>query len=144
MINTSNFEEAKKLIKTENKPIIVLAQNDEFNRKILEYGKFDILLSIECGKRHDKIRQSDSGLNEILARIAHNNKVSIGINLEEIRNLTSKEKAQALGRIKQNIKLCRKTKTQIKLLNYTNKRSAMALLLSLGSSTQQAKEAISF
>ena len=50
MINTQNIEQAKNLIKetieTKENPIIVKAQSPDFNRKILEYGKFNILLSI--------------------------------------------------------------------------------------------------
>ena len=46
LINESNLEKAKRLIKSQkNKPIMVKAQNNEFNRKILEYCNFDILLS---------------------------------------------------------------------------------------------------
>jgi len=43
MISTNNIEQAKRLIKnSKEKPILVKAQDDHFNRKILEYGKFDI------------------------------------------------------------------------------------------------------
>jgi len=143
MINTLNIEQAKNLIKSEkSKPIIVLAQNDEFNRKILEYGKFDILLSIEAGKRKRTLRTIDSGLNHVLAEIATKNKISIGINIDELRNLGKEEKANRLERIKQNIKICRKAKTKLILLNYKDEKDAFAFLLSLGASTKQAKEAL--
>ena len=76
MINTTNIEEAKKLLKKEETPKIVLSQNDEFNRKILEHGNFDILLSPETGQRKNKIRQVDSGLNHVLAKIANKNNIA--------------------------------------------------------------------
>ncbi|MDP1695913.1 MAG: hypothetical protein Q8L29_03300 [archaeon] len=143
MISTSNIEQAKRLIKSEKNPIIIEAQDENFNRKILEYGKFDILLSIEKTKQQDKSKQLDSGLNHILAEIASKNKVAIGINFEEISRLNKKAKAQRLARIKQNIKICRKAKADIKIINYRDKLNAFNLLISLGASSQQAKKAIS-
>jgi len=145
MINTDKFEEAIKQLKKEKKPIIVKAKDNAFNRKILEYGKFDILLSPESGNREQKdgLKQMDSGVNRILAKIASKNNISIGLDFEELNNLDKKEKVVRLARIKQNITVCRKAKTKIKALNYKDKRDAFSLLLTLGASTSQAKEATS-
>jgi len=143
MISTSNIEQAKHLMKSEKKPIIVEAQEDTFNRKILEYGRFNILLSIERGKRKDKPKSLDSGLNHVLAEIAAKNKVAIGINVEEISELDKKEKAKRLARISQNIIICRKAKAAIKAVNFTDKTDTFNLLISLGASSQQAKKAFS-
>jgi len=143
MINATNIEQAKGLIKSsKEKPIIVQAQNDDFNRKILEYGKFDILLSPEAGKRKRTLRNIDSGFNHVLAKIAEKNNVAIGINLAEISKLAKEEKAKRLERLIQNIKTCRKAGTKITLLNYKDKKDAFSFLISLGASTSQAKEAL--
>lgn len=144
MINTSNFEQAKNLMKKAEKPIIVKAQNDEFNRKILEYGHFNILLSPEAGLRKRSIKNIDSGFNEVLANIAAKNNISIGLDMEELSNLPSEQKAKRLERIIQNIKICRKARAKITLLGYKDKKNALAFLISLGASTQQAKQAILF
>ncbi len=145
MINTPQ-EKAKKLIKEAIKkkeiPITIKAQNDEFNRKIIEYGKFDILLGLEESNKTDKLKQANSGLNHIMAKLAAKNKISIGINIEQLRKLNKERRAITLSRIIQNIKTCRKAKTKIKLLNYKDKNNAFYLLISWGASTQQAKEAI--
>lgn len=142
MIDTPNIEEAKKLIVKERKPIIIKAKGDKFNRKILEYGKFDILLSIEAGRKKDSLKNLDSGLNEISARIAAKNNIAIGIDLNAIKNLDKKEKAGRLGRIIQNIRICRKAGAKIRIINKINTNNSFCLLLSLGASTWQAKEAI--
>jgi len=143
-INESNIEKAKNQIKQTKHPIIVQAQSDSFNRKILEYGKFDILLSVESGNRKDKLRQIDSGLNHVLAKTATHNKIAIGINIKEVSSLQKAQKAKRLAKIRQNIKICRKAKTQIVILNSEDKKDAQYLLLSLGASTLQAKQSISF
>ena len=132
------------MIKKSQQPIIVKAHNDSFNRKVLEYGKFDTILSIEAGKKSDSLKQIDSGLNHILAKIASKNKISIGIDLKEIESLEPKEKAVRLSKIRQNIEICKKSKTPLKVINSNNKTLSFNLLTSLGASTQQAKQAISF
>jgi RNase P/RNase MRP subunit p30 len=141
-IDTSNIEKAKQLIKQEKnkeKPIIVIAKDDNFNKKMLEYGKFDILLGIEYDRKDSK-RQLDSGLNSFLASLASKNKVSLGIDVNELNKLEKKQKSVILARIIQNIKLCRKAKAKISIINYNDKLSAFSLLLSLGADTKQAQE----
>lgn len=150
IIITRDIREAQKLIQQAQKlnesPIIIQAQNTEFNRKILEYGKFDILLSPEkhTEKHKDIAKQLDSGLNEIMSRIAEKNKIAIGVNLEDIKKLEKKEKALRLMRIAQNIKICNKTKTKIAINSKADKRNIASFLISLGASTQQAASAIYF
>jgi RNase P/RNase MRP subunit p30 len=142
MINNSNIEEVKKLLKKTGDKII-LAQNEEFNRKILEYGKFDILLAVELNSGKDKIRQIDSGLNHVLVKIATKNKVAIGFDLERISKLPSKDKAQTLSKVIQNIQICRKAKTKV-AVKTSSVNKARDFLLSVKASTNQIKEAIVF
>jgi len=143
MINNSNIEQVKILIKKEESPKIVLAQNDEFNRKILEQCKFNILLSIENGNRKNKIRQVDSGLNQVLAKIATKNKVAIGLDLDSIKLLEPKQKAERLSKIRQNIRVCRKAKTRL-AVKAQSLEEVKNFLINLGASTNQIKETIVF
>lgn len=131
IISTTNISKAKEQIKKAKPPIIVQSTSNEFSRKILEYGKFDILL-LPKGKK-DKLKKLDSSLNHVLAKIAAKNKVAIGIDLKQISSLTPKQKATELSRLRQNIKICRKAKCKITSINPKDKKDAHALLLSLGS-----------
>jgi RNase P/RNase MRP subunit p30 len=149
MISTSNFQQAKDQIKKEIqskiKLIIVKSQNQEFDRKILEYGKFDILLSPELNQERDKIKYLNSGFNHVLAEIAAKNKIALGVDVSALNSIKDKKiKAQKLSRIIQNIKVCRKAKCSIALVNYKDKINAFNFLISLGASTKQAKQALSF
>lgn len=143
MINTKNVEEAKRLLAKEQPLKAVLAQDDEFNRKILEYGGFDILLSIEGGRRKDAVRQTDSGLNHVLAEIARKNNIAIGIDLQEISRLDAKEKAERISKLMQNIVICRKVGARI-AVKTKSLQKAKDFLLGLGASTNELKEAIVF
>ena len=101
-------------------------------------------MSPEIHNRKEKLKERDSGLNEILCRIAAKNNIKIGIDVEEIKKAQGKELAVLLARIMQNIMLCKKTGAEIKIINCKekDKREAFSLLLTLGASTSQAKKAI--
>jgi RNase P/RNase MRP subunit p30 len=146
IINTSDMNQARKQIqelKKENKQIIVQAQDNKFNRKILENKDIDLFLSPELHDRKERLKQRDSGLNEFMCKLAKKNNIKIGINIKEIKKLDKKQKSKILARIIQNIKLCKRTKTQIILFpDKHKKQDIMSFFLSLKSSTQQAKGAV--
>ncbi|MBT4135482.1 hypothetical protein HOD75_03645 [archaeon] len=146
MITTSNLNQVRKEIqelKKNKKPIIVQAQSPEFNRKILENKDVDIFLNPELHDRKDFQKQRDSGLNEILCKLAKKNNIKIGIDLNKITKLNSKDKAIIISRIIQNIKLCKRTKTPIIIYpkNNLTKQEVQSFMQTLGASTQQGKEA---
>jgi len=148
IINTPSLDEARKQIQKlkQEKPkteVIVKAQSQEFNRKILENKDVDILLSPEIHSRKDKLKEKDSGLNEILCRIAKKNNIKIGIDIKEIKKKKGKERALLLARIMQNIMLCKKAGIEFILLGKYDKKDAFSFLLTLGASTSQAKKAVS-
>jgi ribonuclease P/MRP protein subunit RPP1 len=148
IISEINFDKARKLIreskqKFPNSEIIFSSNDDELNRKILEKEKISILL-LNQKNRKDRPKQRDSGLNQVLAKLANKNKIIIGINLDEIIESNSIEKEKILSRIKQNIKLCNKNKVQMKFIiqNERNKRNIYdlkSLGLTLGMSTWMIK-----
>lgn len=123
IIKEKTFEKAKKAIEKARKeklPVIFSSEDDELNRKILEKEKIDIFL-INLSDKKDRQKQRDSGLNQILAKIAKKQDVTIGINLDELIESSTKEKSQILARIRQNIKLCNKAKLKMKFLSPSQK-----------------------
>jgi len=129
--------------------IIVKGGDDDFNRKILENNKINILLSPESEHKAKPLKQRDSGLNQVLCRIARENNIIIAINIQEITERKGKQKSELLSKIKQNIKLCVKAKTKIILTTLAEKESELrdiydlkSLARSLGMPTYMAKEAV--
>jgi len=146
IIQTTNFQEIRNQIlkaKQTNKEeiIIVKAGDEEFNRKVLEIKGVNILLGPENHQRKDKLKQRDSGLNEFLCKLASKNNIKIAIDLKQLQKLSKLEKAKTLARIIQNIKLCKRTKTQIILWpeNRYKKQDVMSFITTLGGSTEQGK-----
>ena len=110
----------KEIRKSNNKKIIFSGLDDELNRKILEKEKIDVLLLNQFG-RIDKTKQRNSGFNHVLAKIAKKKNVAIGINFDEIMESGKKRKADILGRVIQNVKLCNKNKLKMKFVFLKNK-----------------------
>lgn len=116
LIYSNNFDKARKEInKNKGKEIIFFSSNDDLNRKILEKEKINVLLLSQL-ERKDKSKQRNSGLNQVLTKLAKKNKIQIGIFWDEIINSSSKNKAEILARVKQNVKLCAKEKIQMKFI----------------------------
>lgn len=97
--------------------IVVHGGSDKVNRQVLDSNKVDILLDPHLGQRRDKMHQRDSGLNQVLVKLAKKNNVAIGISFKNILS----SRAEDLGRIIQNIELCRKYKVKIVILEYEDR-----------------------
>ncbi|MEK6820483.1 MAG: hypothetical protein AABX71_02110, partial [Nanoarchaeota archaeon] len=92
----------------ENKKI-VQGKDISFNRKVLESKKTRMLILSHTDKK-DKLKQRDSGLNQVLCKIARENNIILAIDINELKIEDKKTKEQILSRIMQNIKLIKKFK----------------------------------
>lgn len=90
------------------KLIVIQGGDDEINRLALSSRFVDILLDPHLGYRKDTMHQRNSGLNQVLCTLAREYHVAIGFSFSSI--LHSKQRAKDMGRIIQNIHLCRKYK----------------------------------
>ncbi len=135
IINTNNINQARKQIqelKKQKKPVIIKAQDEEFNRKILEIPGIDVLFAPEVHDRIDSLKQRDSGLNEFLTKLAAKNNIKIAIDLTNLKKSDKKQKAILLSRIMQNIMLCKKAKAQIIVLPEQKNPDFFAFMQALG------------
>lgn len=144
-IEETNFDKARKEIrKIKNKEIIFTSNDDELNRKILEKEKISILLIKQKGRK-DRQKQRDSGLNSVMSKLAKKNGSQIGVFIDEIIESSSREKAEIISRIKQNIKICSKDKLKMKFIsqknsNIRNEYDLRSFGLALGMPTWMIKD----
>ena len=129
--------------KTKDIKIIFSSEDDELNRKVLEkVSEVDILM-IPLAERKDFMKQRNSGFNNVIAKAAKKNNVSIGIDFDEILDAkNSNEKSKIISRIMQNVFLCNKNK--LKMAFISNKydrdlRDIKSLGLVLGMPTWMTK-----
>lgn len=144
LIKTNNINEAEKEIdkaSKENKKIIVYSQNDQFNRKILENKKVNVLVA-QLNKK-GKLKQRESDLNQVLCKLAFQNDIELAIDLNILKNKTDKEISENISKIIELIKLCKKYKNKIIIINSNkNKHDLLSFLLSLRMPTNMAKYAV--
>jgi len=149
IIQSTNLQEIRNQIQkakksNPNEIIVVRAEDEEFNRKVLEIKQVNILLGPEIHNtkdRKDKLKQRDSGLNEFLCKLAKKNNIAIAISIQELQSLQPKQKAKTLARIMQNIQLCKRAKTKIILWpeDEYNHLDVLSFITTLKGSTEQGK-----
>ncbi len=78
----------------------------DLNRAAVETPEVDILT-------HPELNRNDSGLNDVLLRLAAKNKIAIELNFREVMNASKNTRAKILKNISQNVRLAKKTKAPI-------------------------------
>ena len=140
----TNLEQLRRQVdqKAKNKePVVVRGKDIEFNRKVLEMKKVNTLILSHKNKK-DKLKERDSGLNQVLCKLARDNNITLALDFTEILIENKLEKAKMLARLKQNIKLIKKFKNNLAVINKPKDSISLASLFRvLGSSTQLASQA---
>lgn len=128
---------------------IIFGGSENLNRNAVENKKVDILVSPERNIREDNLHYRNSGLNQVLCKLAAKNKVAIGFSFSDILN--SNERGKLLGRMMQNVRLCRKYKVKIVFASFArtkyeqrNAKDLMAFARAMGMNGNQANEALNF
>lgn len=145
IVSANQIDYAKKI-----SDFVILKGNDNpsMMRKAVENIKPDLIFSLENSEKDDFIYQRNSGLNQVMCNFSKKNEVMIGFSIYSILNTTKKNKI--IGRIMQNIKLCRKFKNRIMLGSFANEPYEMssphdlqALGIILGMHPTESKNALS-
>ena len=112
IIDTS-IPKLRNIIQKAESPVIIQGGDEKINRLALENKKVDILLSPEKNNKKDSLFFRNSGLNQVLCKLAKKNDISIGFNFSDLLNTESKERTKILGRMFQNARLCKKYKVNM-------------------------------
>lgn len=91
-----------------------LAFCDGDARTAIERGA-DVVFGMEASEDRDKTHYRRSGLNQVLCRIASENKVAIGFSFNAVLSASNVERVKLMGRMMQNILLCKKFKTSVRI-----------------------------
>lgn len=102
-----------------NTKVFVAVKSSNNDREIIEKSKADMIFSFEDSTKKDFIHQRASGINHILCKFAKKNNLIIGFSLNSILN--SKNKHVILGRMIQNIKICKKFKVKPIIASFAEK-----------------------
>jgi len=122
-----------------------------FNRRVVETLRVDYLVSPERGLKKDTLKQRDSGINHVVAKVAREKGILIVVDMGGVSRLNGKEEALRLGRVIQNVRVCRKAGCGIRIASFgTSKKEVFgekerrAFGVSLGMSSKQSAECVLF
>ena len=128
---------------------IVESVDEDKVMKAVSNLNVDIVTGVENGNKKDKMSSRNSGLNQVICKEASENKVAIGFDFNLVLNVDDKQKI--IGRMMQNVKLCRKYKVKMVLFsgakNKFEMRSAKDLIAFgrvLGMTGSEVKKALNF
>ncbi|MBD3249785.1 hypothetical protein GF336_07095 [Candidatus Woesearchaeota archaeon] len=148
-VHTALISAPKNINRLSNKTHLLIVESSEKNRQVLENSKTDILFNLETLEKKDHMHFRKSGLNHILAELASKNNIIVGFSFSEILNSRFTDRAMTLGRIMQNIRLCRKYKVETCFASFTSDpyemraaKDLVSLLISLGISSNEAKSSL--
>lgn len=137
----NNKQDLKKL-----KDELNIIQGCKLNQDILSSKNVDILVSPELYEDKDSLHERNSGLNHILCKLAKKNNIIIAFSFSDILKADSK----LLGKIMQNIKLCRKYKVRTLIASFASSKFEMrspydlkALFETLGMMPNDIKKSLS-
>lgn len=91
---------------------ITKASATEQDRFLFEKAKPSIIFDLELSQRPDGLFQRNSGLNHIMAALAAKNEMTVAFSFSSILNSAGFRRAQIMGRMAQNLVLCRKYKVK--------------------------------
>jgi len=148
LIRANSENDFKRQIKNVRSNLTIVEGSQKINRIVLENRKVDILLNPEKNILKDSLSHRNSGLNQVLCKLASKNDIAIGFSFNEILN--SEDTVKLIGRIKQNIKLSRKYNVKMVFASFTedpfDMRSVKDLIniaMFLGMTPEEAKKSLS-
>lgn len=141
----------KNINKLKKKNDFTIIEANDKTRHIIEKIKPNLIYNLELIGRKDFIHHRNSGLNQVLCKLANKNKVIVGINFNNFLKETKLSKDIIFGRIKQNIKLCRKYKVKSIIASFAstpfemrNPQDLLSFSIILGMHPKEAKESLSY
>ena len=149
IIDAMSQQDLERKIRPSSESFVVV-QGSELNRLVLENKNIDLLVSPEKNRNKDFMHYRNSGLNQVLCKLAHKNGIAIAFSFNEILKSKGTSRSRIIGRIMQNIRLCRKYKLKMVLASFAlseielrNSSDLISLGIVLGMTPKEAKESLS-
>ena len=98
----------------------VIVKADSDNRFFFEKKKL-MIFNLESSKIEDFIFYRNSGMDQILCKLANKNSNTICFSFNNLLNTDKYERTKIFGRIMQNIRLCRKYKVKTLIASFATK-----------------------
>lgn len=137
------FSVAKNLndVKRKSRPVFLESESYKTLRQGVERRIVDGIIHVELQSKKDSVHKRNSGMDDILARFMAKNRVSYVVDVQAV--LESGDIDVVLGRVMQNIMLCKKYQTKVLIVNADFDREILVSFMeSLGMTKSGIKEAM--
>ena len=144
---TGIIADSKNISKAKNLTKFVIYKSTGNDRHAIEKSRPNVVFGLETIASRDSMHSRNSGLNQILCKLANKNNIIIGFSFSSLLNTDGKLRSQILGRLMQNIRLCRKYKVKTVIASFAEKPYDMrpcpdlkSALISLGMHPTEASD----
>ncbi|MEK6812503.1 MAG: RNase P subunit p30 family protein [Nanoarchaeota archaeon] len=127
----------------------VAAQKEELLKRAVQSRHVDFIYNLEQNPKKDKTNHRASGLNQVYCTFLRDTQIAVAFNLNLL--LHAPDRTVILGRMMQNIRLCRKYKVRMILASFAThpyeQRAPQDLLAfgrCIGMIGREAKDALQF
>ena len=141
--DSKNINKAKKLVN------LVIYKSTGNDRHAIEKSKANVVFEFETIAARDSMHSRNSGLNQVLCKLANKNNVMMGFSFSTILNIEGMIRSQIIGRMMQNIRLCRKYKVKTVIASFAEKPYDMrpyhdlkSVFISFGMHPKEAKDSL--
>ncbi len=148
IISGHSMQEIEKKMNKAGHELAVI-KGSALNREVLENKRADILISAESYGGVDTTHFRNSGLNQVLCKLAFKNGIAIAFNFNDILKTKGAERSLLLGRMMQNVRLCRKYENKMIIASFASNKyelkSASDLIsfgITMGMTPKEAKESL--
>ena len=119
-INFGIIAENKNISQSVRYAKFITAKSCDNNRALLENKKIRLVFGLEDNGKKDFMHQRASGLNHIMCELARKNNIAIGFSYGSLLKKTPQLTSQIMGRMTQNISLCKKYKVKTVIASLTS------------------------
>jgi len=128
---------------------VVICKSPENNRSVFEKIRPSVVFELETLSKKDSMHSRNSGLNHILCSLANKNNILVGFSFSSVLDSEGIFKSQILGRMMQNIRLCRKYKVRTVIASFADGPYKMrafhdlrSFFISLGMHPKEANDSL--
>ncbi|MBS3156512.1 hypothetical protein J4413_04775 [Candidatus Woesearchaeota archaeon] len=118
IIKLENVAKTRNSLNKAKGEVILDGDDEKLIRYAIKDKKVKIIINIEKGKRKDFMHSRNSGLNQVLCKLFKERGITVGFNFDLIYDAKEMERVNLLGRMMQNVKLCRKYKVKTAVVDF--------------------------
>lgn len=118
LIKAENIKQLKSKLNKAQGFVIVDVNDEKILRAIINDRKVRVLINVENSSHKDFMHARNSGLNQVLCKILKERNIIVGFSFDSVYNKDGMERAILLGRMMQNVNLCRKFKVKMAVVDF--------------------------